>query len=110
MPAGSVAVDTQAAAAPVIESVGSPTTDNTVTLTITAEAGATVRVYGNGELLGTAAPVSEGSTSYTLTTAALPEGAYRIAAVQTDAAGNSSVASAVSTVVVDTVDLYLILV
>jgi large repetitive protein len=104
-----VTVDTTAPVAPSITSfspdtgiVGDHITDaSTVTLTGTAEANSTVKVYDGATLLGTASTNSSGAWSYT--TAALSNGAHNLTATATDAAGNVSVASSAMPVTVDTV-------
>ena len=67
------------------------TNDNTLTLTGTAEANSTVKVYDGATLLGTATANGSGAWSYT--TAALSNGAHSLTATATDAAGNTSAAS-----------------
>jgi VCBS repeat-containing protein len=109
-------VDTLPPAAPVISSViddvGSvtgpvtgtnPTNDTRPTLSGTAEANATVRIYDGITLVGTV--TADGSGNWTLpqTTTALAEGTHNLTATATDAAGNTSVASAVTTIIVDTI-------
>ena len=68
------------------------TNDNTLTLTGTAEANATVKVYDGATLLGTATANGSGAWSYT--TGALANGGHSLTATATDAAGNTSAASA----------------
>ena len=108
-------VDTLPPAAPVISSViddvGSvtgpvtgtnPTNDTRPTLSGTAEANATVRIYDGITLVGTV--TADGSGNWTLpqTTTTLTQGTHNFTATATDAAGNTSVASAVTTIIVDT--------
>ncbi|MBW4211526.1 BapA/Bap/LapF family large adhesin [Enterobacter asburiae] len=108
-------VDTLAPGAPVISSViddvGSvtgpvtgtnPTNDTRPTLSGTAEANATVRIYDGITLVGTV--TADGSGNWTLpqTTTTLTQGTHNFTATATDAAGNTSVASAVTTIIVDT--------
>ena len=76
------------------------TSDNTPTLTGTAEAGSTVKIYDGTTLLGSVA--TNGSGSWTYTTSALANGAHSLTSSATDAAGNTGVASAVLAVTVDT--------
>ena len=103
-----VTVDTVAPVAPTIASFSNDsgtvgdgiTNDNTLTLTGTAEANATVKVYDGATLLGTATANGSGAWSYT--TAALSNGAHSLTATATDAAGNTSAASAALAVTVDT--------
>ena len=76
------------------------TNDNTLTLTGTAEANSTVKVYDGATLLGTVTANGSGAWSYT--TAALANGSHSLTATATDAAGNTSAASATLSVTVDT--------
>ena len=73
----------------------------TLTLTGTAEANSTVKVYDGATLLGSATANGSGAWSYT--TAALASGAHSFTATATDAAGNTSVASSALNVTIDTV-------
>ena len=68
------------------------TNDNTLTLTGSAEANATVKVYDGATLLGSA--TADGSGNWSYTTAALTNGAHSLTATATDVAGNTSAASA----------------
>src|SRR5664280_2861143 len=104
----SVTVDTVAPAAPSIASfspdsgtVGDGITNvNVLTLTGTAEANSTVKVYDGATLLGSATANGSGAWSYT--TAALNNGAHSLTATATDVAGNTGVASSALSVTVDT--------
>ena len=104
-----VTVDTAAPGAPAIATFSSDTgtvgdgvtADNTLTLTGTAEANSTVKVYDGATLLGTVTANASGAWSYT--TAALANGTHSLTATATDAAGNASAASATLNVTVDTV-------
>ena len=104
----SVTIDTTAPVAPSIASFSTDsgtvgdgiTNDNTLTLTGTAEANATVKVYDGATLLGSVTANGSGAWSYT--TAALANGAHSLTATATDAAGNTSVASAALSVTIDT--------
>ena len=95
-----VTIDTTAPVAPTITSFSTDsgvvgdgiTNDNTLTLTGTAEANSTVKVYDGATLLGSATANGSGAWSYT--TAALANGAHSLTATATDAAGNTSAASA----------------
>ncbi len=95
----SVTVDTAAPVAPTIASFSNDsgtvgdhiTNDNTLTLTGTAEANATVKVYDGATLLGTA--TSNGTGDWSYTTGTLNNGAHSLTATATDAAGNTGVAS-----------------
>ena len=104
----SVTVDTTAPVAPSIASFSTDsgivgdniTNDNTLTLTGTAEANSTVKVYDGATLLGSA--TANGTGAWSFTTAALANGAHSLTATATDAAGNTGVASAALSVTVDT--------
>ena len=104
----SVTIDTTAPAAPTIASFSTDsgtvgdgiTNDNTLTLTGTAEANATVKVFDGATLLGSA--VANGSGAWSYTTAALANGAHSLTATATDAAGNTGAASAALSVTIDT--------
>ncbi|OAF19403.1 DUF5801 repeats-in-toxin domain-containing protein [Bradyrhizobium neotropicale] len=74
------------------------TNDQTPTFTGTAEAGSTVNIYSDGNLVGTG--VATGGT-YTITTSSLSDGQHTITAKATDAAGNQSSASGGLTVTID---------
>ena len=76
------------------------TNDNTLTLTGTAEANATVKVFDGATLLGSATANGSGAWSYT--TAALANGSHSLTATATDAAGNTGAASAALSVTIDT--------
>ena len=65
------------------------TNDNTLTLTGTAEAGSTVKLFDGATLLGSALASSTGAWSYT--TGALANGGHSLSATATDAAGNTGV-------------------
>src|SRR4029077_2250794 len=101
-------IDTAAPVAPSITSFSSDsgaagdglTSDNTLTLTGTAEANSTVKVFDGATLLGSVAADGTGAWSYT--TAALANGAHSLTATATDAAGNNSAASAALGVTIDT--------
>ncbi|MGL6018825.1 MAG: BapA/Bap/LapF family large adhesin [Gibbsiella quercinecans] len=67
-----------------------------------AEAGATVAVYDNGELIGEATVDEDGNWSLALSEA-LTDGEHALTFVVTDAAGNSSESSAVLALTVDTI-------
>ena len=105
----SVTIDTVSPVAPTIASSSTDSgvvgdgisNDATLTLTGTAEANATVKVYDGTTFLGSVAANSSGAWTYT--TAALANGAHSLTATATDPAGNISVASAAMAVTVDTV-------
>ena len=104
----SVTIDTSAPVAPSIASFSTDsgtagdgiTNDNTLTLTGSAEANATVKVYDGATLLGSATANGSGTWSYT--TAALTNGAHSLTATATDVAGNTSAASSALSVTIDT--------
>lgn len=106
-------VDTLTPAAPVISSVvddvGSvigpitgtnPTNDTRPALSGTAEANATVRIYDGITLVGTVTADASGNWTLPETTT-LTQGTHNFTATATDAAGNTSPASAVTTIIVD---------
>ena len=103
-----VTIDTTAPVAPTVASFSTDsgvvgdhiTNDSTLTLTGTAEANSTVKVYDGATLLGTASANGSGAWSYT--TAVLANGAHSLTATATDAAGNTSAASTALAVTVDT--------
>src|SRR4029078_56318 len=76
------------------------TNDNTLTLTGSAEANATVKVYDGVTLLGSV--TADGSGNWSYTTAALANGAHSLTATATDVAGNTSAASSALSVTIDT--------
>ncbi len=103
-----VTIDTGAPVAPAITSFSNDsgvagdhvTNDNTLSLTGTAEAGATVKVYDGATLLGSAVATAAGAWSFT--TAALADGAHNLTATATDVAGNTGPASSALAVTIDT--------
>ena len=103
-----VAVDTAApVAAPVAEvrstdgaAVATATRAQSVALSGTAEAGATVRVFDNGTEVAQTTADANGAWSVTATN--LADGAHDFTTTVTDAAGNESEASAARRVAVDT--------
>ena len=86
-----VTIDTTAPVAPTIASFSTDsgvsgdgiTNDNTLTLTGTAEANSTVKVYDGATLLGTV--TANGSGAWCYTTAALTNGGHNLTATATDA-------------------------
>ncbi|EMX9182038.1 BapA prefix-like domain-containing protein [Citrobacter sedlakii] len=112
----SLTVDTQTPAAPVITTIlddvsnntgavgsGQSTNDTLPELRGISEPGAFINIYDGATLL-TPTPIqadANGAWSFTPTTA-LGEGSHSFTAQATDAAGNVSPASAISTIVVDT--------
>jgi hypothetical protein len=90
-------------AAPVIASPpdGSYTNAHVVTLSGTAITNSTVAVYDGSSSQGTA--TADGSGNWSKTLSSVAEGAHSYTAAATDAAGNTSPASGVTHVTVDTV-------
>lgn len=77
------------------------TTASVLTLSGTAEAGSTVKLFDGATQIGTARASASGAWS--LATAQLPSGAHNFTARTTDAAGNTSTASAALSLRVDAV-------
>src|SRR4029078_5209560 len=104
-----VTIDTVAPVSPTIASYSTDsnvggdgiTNDNTLTLTGTAEAHATVKVFDGVNLLGSVSADAGGNWSYT--TGALSNGGHSLTATGTDVAGNPSAASTALNVTIDTV-------
>ena len=76
------------------------TNDNTLTLSGTAAANGTVKVFDGTTQVGTATANSSGAWSYT--TSALTDGNHSLTAKVTDASGNTSAASSALAVTIDT--------
>ena len=76
------------------------TSDATPTLNGQAEAGATVNIREGSQILSTVTAASNGTWSATLPT--LSDGTHGLTATATDSAGNTSAASAVLSLVIDT--------
>src|SRR4029079_593637 len=104
----SVTIDTVAPVSPTITSYSTDsnvvgdgiTNDNTLTLTGTAEANATVKVFDGANLLGSVS--ANGAGAWSFTSAALTNGAHSLTATATDVAGNTSAASTALNVTIDT--------
>src|SRR6185295_7300334 len=104
-----VTIDTVAPVVPTIASYSTDsnvagdgiTNDNTLTLTGTAEANATLKVFEGANLLGSV--TANGAGAWSFTTAALTNGAHSLSATATDVAGNTSAASSALSVTIDTV-------
>ncbi|WP_431223585.1 Ig-like domain-containing protein [Serratia sp. L9] len=79
---------------------GSATDDATPTLKGVAEAGSTVHVYDNGELIGSVTTDANGAWAFTPTTP-LTEGDHALTTTATDKAGNTSAPSDVFTLSTD---------
>jgi hypothetical protein len=81
---------------------GSSTDDTTPTLSGSGlQPGDVVMIYDNGQLIGSAPVIADGSWSYTPTTP-LNDGSHPFTAVAVDPAGNASVPSAPWTIDIDT--------
>ena len=76
------------------------TNDRTPTLTGTAEANSTIKVYDGATLLGSTTTTGTGAWSYTTT--ALNDGVHNFTSTATDAAGNTSSASTALSLTIDT--------
>ncbi|POT56297.1 Ig-like domain repeat protein [Citrobacter amalonaticus] len=79
---------------------GQTTDDRQPVLNGTGEAGATINVFDNGVLLGTAVVGDGGTWSYTVTSN-LSEGSHNLTVSATDPAGNTSAASSAWNIIVD---------
>ncbi len=77
------------------------TKSNLITLTGTADAGSTIKVYDGSTLLGSAVAGANGAWSFG--TSALTDGTHSFTATATDSSGNTSAASSAMNVIVDTV-------
>ncbi|PDT64179.1 hypothetical protein CO683_39860, partial [Bradyrhizobium ottawaense] len=84
-----VTVDSAAPDAPIL--LSDPTTHNRATVSGTAEAGSSIKLYEGTTLLGTATVASDGDWS--VTTPNLKHGSHTFTATATDAAGNTSALS-----------------
>ncbi|MCU6668731.1 Ig-like domain-containing protein [Enterobacteriaceae bacterium H4N4] len=109
-------VDTTPPAAPVITLIvddtgsvqgpvtaGNPTNDTRPTLSGTAEANAVVRIYDGTTLVGQVTASETGEWTLAQTTIALNNGQHNFTATATDPAGNTSLASPVTAITVDTI-------
>ena len=108
--AGTITIDTTAPAAasevtlsgdnqPLVD--GASTQDNTPTLSGEAEPGSTVVIYDNGTEIGSVTADENGNWSFTPETA-LDDGEHAFTVNVTDAAGNTSPATAAGTITIDT--------
>ncbi len=100
-----VTLDSIAPAAPIITQPASPTNNQNITVSGTAEAGASIKIYlasgqGTASLIGTA--TADGQGSFTLPNVTLTEGGNSITATATDTAGNTGASSTAVTVLLDT--------
>ncbi|TKV18222.1 Ig-like domain-containing protein, partial [Citrobacter sp. TBCS-14] len=80
---------------------GQVTNDAQPTLSGTAEANSTIKIYDNGTYLGTAPVDANGAWNFT-PTAGLGNGNHALTVTATDAAGNVSQSSAAFNIIVDT--------
>jgi len=96
----SVAVDTVAPLAPVINSLTTPTNINSFTISGTAEPLSTVAVFESGSAFGTTTAGSGGAWS--IPSGTLADGAYSFTATATDSFNNTGPASTAVSVAVDT--------
>ena len=96
----SVTLDSIIPAAPVLAAPVTPTNVATLTLTGTAEAMATVKIYAGAALIGTVAADAQGS--FNLANITLAEEANNFSASATDSAGNESLPSLPVTAILDT--------
>ena len=96
-----VTIDLLTPASPVITSPadGASVDDTTPTFAGTAEPGAVIELFAGAASLGTTTADNDGAWSFTA--GELPEGAYIVTATATDAAGNTSSASAAVNVAID---------
>ncbi|QHS58617.1 Ig-like domain-containing protein [Chitinophaga agri] len=94
-------IDTQTPPVPTILTAKNPTSDNTPTVTGSAEANSSVTIYDGSTIVTTVMADASGDYTYTFTTA-LADGTYPLTATSTDAAGNTSAKSVVLDLVVDT--------
>ncbi|AZF49634.1 Ig-like domain-containing protein [Pseudomonas sp. R2-7-07] len=78
------------------------TDDNTPTLSGTAEAGAKLEVFANGEKIGETVVEEDGTWSFT-PSPVLADGEYSFTTVATDAAGNAGLPSDPYIVIIDTI-------
>ena len=97
-----IAAPTISSISPDTGTVGDEYTNATVlTITGTAAANSTVKVYDGSTLLGSV--VASGSGAWSFGTSTLTEGGHGFTATATDSSGNTSTASTVMNVTVDTV-------
>ncbi|MEI7607441.1 MAG: SBBP repeat-containing protein [Rhodospirillaceae bacterium] len=106
-----ISIDTLPPSAPTITGIspdtGSSSTDGVtraqnLTFSGTAEAGSTVELYIGSTHIGTTTSNGSGRWQLDYTGTTISEGQYNVHATSTDAAGNTSVVSPVTTIVVET--------
>ena len=93
-------IDTVAPVAPVVSTISAVTNNTTPTISGTAEAGSTVKIYDGSTLLGTTTTASDGTWSLLVT---LTDGTHNLTATATDSVGNVGSASSAITPTIDTV-------
>jgi hypothetical protein len=106
-----VTVDRVAPTTPTITGIASDTgaagdgttSDQTLVISGTAEAGSTIALYINGSLIGPTQADGSGSWTYDHTSVSLANGTYTLTATATDVAGNTSSPSSTCAVKVDTI-------
>lgn len=107
----SITIDTTAPAAPTISAISTDTgssnsdgitSDNTLSLSGTAEANAIVALYRSGIYMDSVIASGAGTWSYDYTGTTLNNGSHSFTATATDTAGNTSTASSTFAVTVDT--------
>ncbi|PSL20883.1 Ig-like domain-containing protein, partial [Chitinophaga ginsengisoli] len=96
-----ITIDTQAPVTPTITTAQTPTSDNTPTVTGTAEANSTVTIYVDNNIVGTTTADASGNYTFTVPTP-LSDGTHGFTATATDAVGNTSAPSASLIIVIDT--------
>ena len=99
----SIVLDTLAPAAPVINSFSFGTFQNSTTASLsgTAEASSTVKVYDNGNVTAVGTTAASGTGNWNLNIDSLSEGGHSFTAKATDAAGNTGIASSVAVLTID---------
>ncbi len=98
-PAAPVSLDLPTASDNGLSTVDNVTSTTTPTLTGTAEANATIKVFDRATLLGTTTASASGA--WTFTSPVLADGTHTLTATATDAAGNVSAASGPLTITTD---------
>jgi len=97
---GNHVIDSSSPDAPVLDSLNSPTAQNVLTITGTAEAEGQVNLFDDGNLIASAQ--ADASGSFSITTGELIDGLHSFTATAADAAGNESTISTLVEVMVDT--------
>ncbi|WP_368543640.1 BapA/Bap/LapF family large adhesin [Enterobacter soli] len=97
----SIVDDVGTVTGPIIGS--NPTNDTQPTLNGTAEANSVVRIYDGATLVGQVTADANGNWTLPQTTTVLTNGQHNFTVTATDAAGNTSAASAITSIVVDTI-------